>query len=254
MAEEKRDPQIFPVDPNKTYGLMELARGTSPLVAKEPDDTVMTFPHLVIIEVLAALAVMALLLFLSAVRDAPLEEIANPDVSPNPGKAAWYLVGVQELILHMHPTVGAILIPAVVVLGLIVIPYIDRSPGGIGRWFGSERGKRIALVAALVTLVVVPPLVLLDSHIGDRPVAWRQWLPKATPVWVAGIVIPVGVILILLGILYFVLRRIRATTREMMIAFFTVFAVALIILTIIALIFRGPYMHIYWPGRWPEVH
>jgi menaquinol-cytochrome c reductase cytochrome b/c subunit len=254
MTDEKRDPQIFPVDPNKTYGLMELARGTSPLVAKEPEDTVMTFPHLVIIEALTALAVMALLLFLSAVRDAPLEEIANPDVSPNPGKAAWYLVGVQELLLHMHPTVGAILIPAIAILGLIAIPYLDRSPKGIGRWFSSERGKRIALVVALATLVVVPPLVLLDSQIGDRPVVWRQWLPEATPAWVAGIVIPVGVILILLGILVFVLWRIRATMREAIIAFFTVFAVTLIILTITALVFRGPYMHIYWPGRWPEVH
>jgi hypothetical protein len=233
---------------------MELARGTSPLVAKEPEDTVMTFPHLVIIEVLAALGVTILLLFLSAVRDAPLEEIANPNVSPNPGKAAWYLVGVQELILHMHPTVGAILIPALVVLGLIAIPYVDRSREGIGRWFSSERGKRIALVAALATLLVVPALVLLDSHIGDRPVAWRQWLPAATPVWVTGIVIPVGVILVLLGVLYLVLRRIRATTREMMIAFFTVVVVTLVILTFIALVFRGPYMHIYWPGRWPEVH
>ncbi len=262
MTDEKRNSprqtedaaQIFPVDPHKTYGLMELARGTSPLVAKEPEDTVMTFPHLVIIEVLAAVVVMVLLLFLSFARDAPLEEIANPDVSPNPGKAAWYLVGVQELILHMHPTVGAIVIPALVILGLIIIPYVDRSQEGIGRWFSSERGKRIALIAALATLVVVPTLVLLDSQIGDRPVAWRQWLPEATPAWMAGIVIPVGVILVLLGIFYFVLRRIRATTREMIIAFYTVFAVTLIILTIIALIFRGPYMHIYWPGRWPEVH
>lgn len=254
MADETRNPEIFPVDPSKTYGLMEVVRGTSPLVEKEPEDTVMTFPHLVMIEVLAVLVVTLALLFLSALRDAPLEEIANPNVSPNPGKAAWYLIGVQELLLHMHPVVGGILIPALVILGLIIIPYVDHSREGIGRWFGSGRGKRITLGTALATLVVVPTLVLLDSQIGDRPVAWRQWLPEATPAWVAGIVIPVGVMLVLLGLLCFILWRIEATTREMMIAFYTIFAVALIILTIIALVFRGPYMHIYWPGRWPEVH
>jgi len=143
MADDRQDPEIFPVDPNKTYGLMELARGTSPLVAKEPEDTVMTFPYLVIIEVLAALAVVVLLLFLSTVRDAPLEEIANPDVSPNPGKAAWYLISAQELILHMHPTVGAIMIPAVVILGLIIISYVDpaRKGSGVG---SAQNGESVS--------------------------------------------------------------------------------------------------------------
>ncbi len=254
MTDERQDPEIFPVDPDKTYGLMELARGTSPLVAKEPEDTVMTFPHLVIIEALAALVVMVLLLFLSTVRDAPLEEIANPDVSPNPGKAAWYLISAQELILHMHPTVGAIMIPAVAILGLIIIPYVDRSQEGVGRWFSSERGKRIALGAALATLVILPVLVLLDSHIGDRPAISRQLLPDTIPALVSGVIIPLGIIAALGGLLGFVLWRISASTREVMIALFTVFIVSVIVLTVIALIFRGPYMHIYWPGRWPEVH
>jgi menaquinol-cytochrome c reductase cytochrome b/c subunit len=254
MTDEKQDPQIFPVDPDKTYGLMELARGTSPLVAKEPEDTVMTFPHLVIIEVLTVLAVIILLLFLSVVRDAPLEEIANPDISPNPGKAAWYLISAQELILHMHPALGGVLIPGLVILGLMVIPYVDRNREGIGRWFSSERGKRIALYSALATLVIVPTLILLDSHIGDSPAISRSLLPETTPAWVTGIVIPLGIMAVLAGVLGFVLWRISASTREVMIALFTVFVVSVIVLTVIALIFRGPYMHIYWPGRWPEVH
>jgi quinol-cytochrome oxidoreductase complex cytochrome b subunit len=254
MTDEKQDSQIFPADPSKTYGLMELARGTSPLVAKEPEDTVMTFPHLVIIEVLATLTVMVLLLFLSTVRDAPLEEIANPDVSPNPGKAAWYLISAQELILHMHPTLGGVLIPALVIVGLMIIPYVDRSREGIGRWFSSERGKRIALVSALATLVILPTLILLDSHIGDRPAISRMFLPETIPAWATGIVIPLGIMAVLGGLLGLVLWRISVSTREVMIALFTVFVVSVIVLTIIALIFRGPYMHIYWPGRWPEVH
>jgi len=262
MADERQDPfrqaqdsaEIFPADPDKTYGLMELARGTSPLVAKEPEDTVMTFPHLVIIEVLAVLVVMVLLLFLSTVRDAPLEEIANPDISPNPGKAAWYLISAQELILHMHPTLGGVMIPALVILGLMIIPFVDHSQEGVGRWFSSERGKRIALYTALATLVILPTLILLDSHIGDSPAISRRLLPATIPAWVAGTIIPLGIMVALGGLLGFVLWRISASTREVMIALFTVFIASVIVLTIIALVFRGPYMHIYWPGRWPEVH
>jgi len=248
MADEKQAPEIFPVDPGRTYGLMELARGTSPLVAKEPEDTVMTFPHLVIIETLAALAVMVLLLLLSAVRDAPLEEFANPDMPPTPAKAAWYLMGIQELILHMHPTWGAIILPVLVALALIAIPYLDRSQQDVGRWFAGPRGRRIALFTAVGTLLIVPALVALDSLVGVRNV----W-PGAPPL-MAGVIIPLGTILALLALLYLVLRRIKASVREGLIAYFTVLVVSLVILTLIMLFFRGPGMHLYWPWAMPAEH
>jgi len=248
MADEKQEAEIFPVDPSKTYGLMELARGTSPLVAKEPEDTVMTFPHLVIIELLAALAMTVLLLLLSAVRDAPLEEFANPDVPPTPAKAAWYLMGIQELILHMHPTWGAIILPGVVGLALAAIPYLDRSQEDVGRWFAGPRGKRIALFTAIGTLLIVPVLIVLDSLVGVR----RVW-PEVPPL-VAGVVIPLGVIIGLLALLYLVLRLIKASTREVTIAYFTVLVVSLVVLTLTMLFFRGPGMHLYWPWAMPTEH
>jgi hypothetical protein len=240
--------QIFPVDPDKTYGLMELAQGTSPLVAKEPEDTVMTFPHLVIIEVLAALAVMVVLLFLSAVRNAPLEEFANPDIPPSPAKAAWYLMGIQELILHMHPTWGAIILPGLVALLLAAIPYLDRSQRDVGRWFAGPRGKRIAAFTAVGTLLIGSALVALDSLVGVRSV----W--PGVPPLVAGIVIPLGTILLLLALLYFILRRMKASTREVMIAYFTILVVTLVLLTLTMLFFRGPGMQLYWPWAMPAGH
>ena len=248
MTDEKQDPQILPVDPTKTYGLMELARGTSPVVAKEPEDTVMSWPHLVIIEVLAALAVMVLLFFLSAVRDAPLEEFANPDMAPTPAKAAWYLMGIQELILHLHPTFGAIIVPGLIALALAALPYLDRNRVDVGHWFASRRGKRIATLTALGTLIVVPSLVALDSLVGVRKV----W-PGVPPV-VAGVVIPLGTILVLLALLFFILRRIKASTREVTIAYFTILVVSLVILTLTMLYFRGPGMKLYWPWAMPAGH
>ncbi len=95
---------------------------------------------------------------------------------------------------------------------------------------------------------------LSDSHIGETPAISRSFLPETTPAWLTGIVFPLGIMAVLAGVLGFVLWRISASTREVMIALFTVFVVSVIVLTVIALIFRGPYMHIYWPGKWPEVH
>ena len=240
--------EVFPADPSKTYGLMELARGTSPLVAKEPEDTVMVFPRLIIIEILAALSVLLLVLLLSAARDAPLEEFANPDMAPSPAKAAWYLMGIQELILHMHPTWGAILLPALVVLALAAIPYLDRSQRDVGHWFASPRGKRIAILSAVGAALIVPALVVLDSLVGVRSV----W-PDVSPL-VAGIGIPLGTIFGLMVLFYVILRLARASTREIMISYFTVLVVSLIVLTLTMALFRGPGMQLYWPWAMPAGH
>ena len=144
MTARHEEPQPFTPDPAKTYSLMELARGTSPLVDKEPEDTVMTWPHLVLVELLGALGMTLLLLVLSLLRDAPLEEFANPEAPPNPAKAAWYLMGVQELILHLHPAWGAIILPGIITLLLMAIPYLDRDTSDVGVWFSGPRGRRIA--------------------------------------------------------------------------------------------------------------
>lgn len=246
MTEQHRPPQKpFQADPAKTYGLMELARGTSPLVDKEPEDTVMTFPHLVLIELLGALGMTLVLLVLSALRDAPLEAFANPEAPPNPAKAAWYLMGVQELILHFHPTWGAILIPGLITVLLMAIPYLDRDTTDVGTWFASQRGRRIAGFTALATAITVPILVVLSSFYGARSL-----FPNASAT-VTGVIVPLTVILVILEGLRRILVRYQATRREMIIAYFTVFVTSFVVLTLIMLLFRGPWEHLYWPWAMP---
>ena len=126
---KKGDDKIFVKDPNKTYGLMEIVDGTSPMVEKAPEDTVETFPHYIILLTISSLAVTFALLIISLVFDAPLEDLANPLVTPNPGKAPWYFTGIQELIHYTNkPVIPAIIIPLLLVAWLIMIPYIDRKP------------------------------------------------------------------------------------------------------------------------------
>ncbi len=126
---EKEQGKIFVKDPNKTYGLMEIVDGISPMVEKAPEDTVDTFPHYLILLTICSLASILALLLLSLFFDAPLEDLANPLLTPNPGKAPWYFTGIQELIHYTNkPVIPAIIIPVLIIVWLILIPYLDKKP------------------------------------------------------------------------------------------------------------------------------
>jgi len=127
MQKDQQPPFIR--DPNKTYGLMEIVNGTSPMVEKAPEDTVDTFPHYLILLTICSLAVTLALLLISLFFDAPLEDLANPLLTPNPGKAPWYFTGIQELIHYTtKPVIPAIIIPLLIIFWLLLIPYMDRKP------------------------------------------------------------------------------------------------------------------------------
>jgi len=89
---------------------------------------VFVWPHLLVRHAVAALAVLLLVLVVALIFNAPLKEIANPVVTPNPEKAPWYFVGLQELLALLHPMIAGVLLPTLLVGGLIVLPYIDRNP------------------------------------------------------------------------------------------------------------------------------
>src|SRR5438093_1256737 len=105
---------------------------------------VMVWPQLVSIELVATLVFTAMLLVLGTVVNAPLDLLANPDRTPNPSKAPWYFLNLQELLLHMHPTLAGVIVPGGALALLAAIPYIDNTPQGTGRrrrvgWHSSSR-------------------------------------------------------------------------------------------------------------------
>lgn len=133
----------------RTYGLMELVRGTCPTVDKGPYNFIFTWPHLLRAELVAFLGTLVLVLGLSFL-DAPLEEPANPSKPPNPSKAPWYFLGLQEMVAY-DAFWGGVGIPALMVLGLMMIPYLDRNPYGAGYWFHRSRYLAIFLWTAFMT-------------------------------------------------------------------------------------------------------
>ena len=103
------------------------------------DDKVHTWPHLVRMEFLVALFVMVVLTLWSITIDAPLEEPANPTRTPNPSKAPWYFLGLQEMLVYFDPWHAGVVLPTFIIIGLMVIPYIDINPKGNGYYCYKER-------------------------------------------------------------------------------------------------------------------
>ena len=113
----------------RTQRLLTVVRaGAIQQVKKEPTDKVNTWPHLVAMEFVALMAVTAALFVFSVFVDAPLLEFANFNDQPNPSKAPWYFLGLQELLSYFDPAVAGVVIPGFGLAGLAFVPYIDRNP------------------------------------------------------------------------------------------------------------------------------
>ena len=159
----EKDDKIFIKSPDKTYGLMEIVEGTSRMVEKAPEETVETFPHYAILLTISTLAFSLILLIISAIFDAPLEDLANPLVTPNPGKAPWYFTGIQELIHYTSkPVIPAIIIPLLIIIWLVLIPYIDKKPESrfaslFNRIFIGGEKRRILTI--LFTIFIIGALI-----------------------------------------------------------------------------------------------
>ena len=238
--------EIFPKDPGKTYVLVEMMQGSTPMVNKGPEDTVFSFPIVLLWEVILLLCVSLGLFLFSVIKQAPLDELANPMLTTDPAKAPWYFVGLQELLEHMHPTLAGIVVPTLLVLFLIALPYIDHSWAKPGIWFASMRGKRITGLTALYTLIMMTAFIVLDNAF-----TLRELLRGIVPDWVSQGILPGGILLVLVSIPLLVLRLREANRHEYMLALFTVMVVSAIVLTVSGFLFRGPGFKLYLPWDMP---
>jgi quinol---cytochrome c reductase cytochrome c subunit, bacillus type len=97
-------------------------------VEREQGDRINVFPHLLIEEFVALLIMSVVLSIFSVVVNAPLRELANPNLTPNPSKAPWYFLGLQELLRYFHPQIAGAIVPVLILVGLAAVPYVDRNP------------------------------------------------------------------------------------------------------------------------------
>lgn len=233
------------------------------------DEKVHTWPYLVRIEFVAALLYLLLLSLMSVFIDAPLASLANPDVTPNPAKAPWYFLGLQELLLHMDKALAGVIVPGVMLIGLAAIPYVDHRRRGTGIWFYSPKGIPIALFSFAYTAIWNVALILVDEFLmvpdgtgghGIGPLL-RFWMLQARRAgwgvftdgvihYVAGWVVPILIMVFIpLSMVLIVRRRWQADTREAVIALYTFFVASFVVLTVVGTAFRGEGMRLMWPWQ-----
>jgi quinol-cytochrome oxidoreductase complex cytochrome b subunit len=208
-------------------------------------DRANTIPSLVTKELAVALVLLAFVLVFSVLFHAPLEEMANPGMSPNPAKAPWYFMGVQELLLHFHPLFAVFIIPITAVFFLVSIPYMKYGNDPSGVWFISERGRRMAVISATVAFFMTPVLVILDEFFIELPLL-MPGLPTEISNGLIPFLLMVGG---LTGMLLFLKNRYRASKAEAVQAMFVFLLVVFVVLTITGIWFRGEGMALILPGR-----
>jgi len=232
--------------PTRTYGLMAVVRGRTPAVDRSMANTLPTWPNAIYAIAALCMLTFAVMLCLGHGFDAPLKEHANPAVPENPAKAPWYFLGLQELVSY-SAFMGGVGIPTIVVLGLMLVPYLDREKEDVGVWFSGPKGRRVCLFSALLTTVVVVGMLAFTINFH-----WlRSWYPNI-PQIVITLVNPGTVMLVIFMIWSFSVTKRMNSTRMGALAVFTCFLVAFAILTYFATVFRGPNWNFYWSqADWP---
>ena len=212
-------------------------------VIEEKSVRVTTLPHLLLREFVVALMLIAVVMVVSVSFDVPLGDSANPGLSPNPTKAPWYFSGLQELLLHLHPLFSVFIIPLVLFIALIGIPYLKYDTNTEGVWFASVKGRRMAMIAGLIAIVAAPLGILTDEYLIDFAVAL-----SGIPNFFGNGLIPFTFIFCGCAGFYILLKhRYSATNNEAIQALFVFILVIFLILTVAGTWFRGPGMKLAWP-------
>ncbi len=209
-----------------------VTRRTSAQVKAETEDQVQTFPEVLFRTAVAVMSLAVVLVWIALAFNAPLEGVADPSHTPNPAKAPWYFLGLQEMLHYFPPVVAGVLVPGLVVMALIVIPYFKVNIEAEGLFLKNrQRRLRIFYVvvcafsiflllfkvyAALVPTLIMAAVMLLAAQSSPQsPVAFRRYL-AARP------------------LSYWVM---------------TWFLFELVVLTAIGTFFRGPGWSFIWPWQ-----
>jgi len=131
---------------------------------RQREEELLVWPDLVFIEFIAAVLFALTFTMLSIAINAPLQDRANPAHTPNPSKAPWYFLNLQELLLHMHPALAGVIVPTVALIALGAIPYYDRNQDGQGQWLVTPRAWLLVKLGATVGVVGTMILILWDGQ------------------------------------------------------------------------------------------
>lgn len=170
-AEDK--PKVTPETSRRLLALVPGTPTTRALDLEVGEDEVLVWPHLLYIELLATLLITALLWAFSLWVNAPLEEIANSTHSPNPAKAPWYFLGLQELLVYFDPWIAGVVIPGLIIVGLMAIPYMDPNRKATGRYTFRERPFAVTIFSVGLAIW----FILIIIGVWFRGPSWGWYWP-----------------------------------------------------------------------------
>jgi len=200
-------------------------------------------PNLLMRETVTALVLIAGILAFSVFFNATLGDPANPGLSPNPTKAPWYFAGFQELLLHIHPAFSVFVIPLAITLFLMLAPYINFDDNSEGVWFVSPKGRRMAIISGVLSVLLTLVLILIDDY-----AATGIKILNSIPPEISQGALPTFILMIGMGLFYRLMKsRFSATNNEAVQSVFVFIMTALIVLTIVGAVFRGKDMALSLP-------
>lgn len=148
----------------------------SEAVGREKNEMEFVYPYLLYKELIALMVVLILLAIASIYLNAPLLDIANPGKTENPAKAPWYFIGLQEVLVYFDPWIAGVVLPLLILIGLIVIPYVDRNPKGSGEYTFSER--KFAIINYVIGFTLWWVLIFIGWHL--RGPNWQfYWIGES---------------------------------------------------------------------------
>jgi hypothetical protein len=195
-------------------------------------------PDLLWREAAVGLSAAAFILTLALLFDAPLGPPANPGLSPNPTKAPWYFAGVQEMLMHFHPTFALVIVLILALGGFLLLPYLGGGVESAGVWFVSAVGRRTAVASAVASVLITPLAVMFDEHVTDG-IGWPLLISK-------GLIPTVLLLLAIVGVSVAAKKAFRASRPEIVQAAFIFLVVGFAQLTVICLLFRIKGMKLGW--------
>ena len=155
-------------------GVEPASRAVRARQVRRREEELLVWPDLVFVEFIAAVLFTLTLTLLSIVINAPLQDRANPAHTPNPSKAPWYFLNLQELLLHMHPALAGVVVPTVALVVLGAIPYFDTDNRNQGEWLTTPRAWPNLIVGAAVGVIGTALLIGWDSQ--RHVLAYERWV------------------------------------------------------------------------------
>ncbi|NOR74615.1 MAG: DUF4405 domain-containing protein [Draconibacterium sp.] len=217
--------------------MVRKARGVT-VANNNENEMVNVYPALIQKEIIVALSLVVFIVLFALFFDAPLLEKANPLISPNPSKAPWYFMGIQELLIHLHPFVATVVIPLALTIFFIYIPKINIDKERVGTWLYSSKGKSIIILSAAFSAILTILLIVVFEYL-------LHLNQLNMLLFISTGIIPLFMFLVPVFTFLLYLKMVKKADKvELIISITTIIFTSYIVMSLIGIWFRGEGMHL----------